>query len=351
MASTSGITTTEGKESLRQGFFNVLHLRRPAQAVYTCPPFSFFIGSGINTDSTANFIIVDTLCVPQNVGGNENAAVVQINHTSVEKAASHLAKWMEMRLESSRVGNVQNCKDILLDPSNSERDPELTDTYLCLENEEENESLCNALEDSLREMETSVTNTENDSRHNQTIKKDTKDEEHEEENESLCNVLEDSLRKMETRVTNMENDCDNPKKIEEETKDSSEQGELWSCPSEMAALAKTTETLSTGYLARFGHSSLKQFQKHAIQAVELCRDSIIIQPTASGKSVCFQLPSLFDDKLTTVVVCPTISLINSHVKNLKLHGIECSSLGPSSGGALLQSLSCCDKEQLPPLIL
>lgn len=50
------------------------------------------------------------------------------------------------------------------------------------------------------------------------------------------------------------------------------------------------------------------------------------------------------------MVCPTISLINSHVENLKLHGIECSSLGPLSGGALFQSLSSCDKEQLPSLI-
>lgn len=236
MASTSGITTTQGKESLRQGL-NVLHQRRPAQAVFTCPPYSFFIGSGINPDSTANFTIIDTHCVPKSVGGNENAAVVQINPTSVGKAASHLAKWIEMRLESSGVGNVQNCMDILLDPSNSEIGPELTDTYLCLEDEEENESLCNALEDSLREMETGVTNMEID-----------------------CERVDP---------------CDN-QKIEEDTKDVSEEGEPWSCPSEMAAPAKTTETLWTGYLARFGHSSLKQFQKHAIQAVELCRDSIII---------------------------------------------------------------------------
>ena len=90
MTSTSGITTTEGKESLRQ-VLNALHVRRPAQAVCTCPPFSFFIGSGINPDSTANFTIVDKHCVPKSVGGNENAAVVQINHTSVEKAVSHLS--------------------------------------------------------------------------------------------------------------------------------------------------------------------------------------------------------------------------------------------------------------------
>ena len=113
---------------------------------------------------------------------------------------------------------------------------------------------------------------------------------------------------------------------------------------------KTTETLWTRYLARFGHSSLKPFQKDAIQTVELSRDSIIIQPTASGKSICFELTSLFDERLFTVEVCPTISLINSHVENLKLNNIACSSLGPSSGGALLQSLSSCGKDELPPLI-
>ena len=108
-----------------------------------------------------------------------------------------------MRLENSGVGNVQNCIDILLDPSNSEIDPELTDTYLCLEDEEENESLCNALEDSISEMESSVTNTEND-----------------------CERFVP---------------CDN-QKIEEDPKDASEEGEPWSCPSKIAAPDKTTET-------------------------------------------------------------------------------------------------------------
>ena len=45
MASIPGITTTEGKESLRQAL-NILHQQRPAQAVCTCPPYSFFIGRG-----------------------------------------------------------------------------------------------------------------------------------------------------------------------------------------------------------------------------------------------------------------------------------------------------------------
>ena len=95
---------------------------------------------------------------------------------------------------------------------------------------------------------------------------------------------------------------------------------------------------------------IKKFQKDAIQAVQLTLDSIIIQPTASGKSICFQLPSLFDKKLKIVVICPTISLINSHVENLKTHGIASAVLGPLSSAAAPQSLHTCVEEDLPPLI-
>lgn len=80
---------------------------------------------------------------------------------------------------------------------------------------------------------------------------------------------------------------------------------------EMSVPEKKEEVLWTGYLARFGHSSLKQFQKNAIHAVQQARDTIIIQPTASGKSICFQIPALLDERFITLVICPTISLINS----------------------------------------
>ena len=124
----------------------------------------------------------------------------------------------------------------------------------------------------------------------------------------------------------------------------------WTKISEMSVPEKKEEVLWTGYLARFGHSSLKQFQKDAIHAVQQTRDTIIIQPTASGKSICFQVPALLDESLITVVICPTISLINSHVENLKLHGINSSSLGPASSSSSFQSLLSCDKGDLPPLL-
>ena len=52
----------------------------------------------------------------------------------------------------------------------------------------------------------------------------------------------------------------------------------------------------------------------------------MVQPTGSGKSLCFQLPSLIDRKKFVVVVSPTISLINSQIEGLKSLGIDAFSL-------------------------
>ena len=50
----------------------------------------------------------------------------------------------------------------------------------------------------------------------------------------------------------------------------------------MSVPERKEEVLWTGYLACFGHSSLKQFQRDAIHAVQQGRNIIIIQPRASG---------------------------------------------------------------------
>ena len=57
----------------------------------------------------------------------------------------------------------------------------------------------------------------------------------------------------------------------------------------------------------------------------------MVQPTGSGKSLCFQLPSLIDRKKFVVVVSPTISLINSQIEGLKSLGIDAFSLGRAAG--------------------
>ena len=52
----------------------------------------------------------------------------------------------------------------------------------------------------------------------------------------------------------------------------------------------------------------KELQSHAIDAVLNKRDSLVIQPTGSGKSLCYQFPAVYTKQLT-LVITPTISLM------------------------------------------
>ena len=85
----------------------------------------------------------------------------------------------------------------------------------------------------------------------------------------------------------------------------------------------------TGLLVKhFGYSSLKDWQILIIKAALEGRNSLVIQPTGSGKSLCFQLPSLINGK-KTVVFTPTISLMKDQCCKLEEHGISATYLGSS----------------------
>ena len=104
------------------------------------------------------------------------------------------------------------------------------------------------------------------------------------------------------------------------------------------------------HLTLFGLSKLKPFQKDAIQSVELRKDSVIVQPTASGKSMCYLLPVFFEKGKITVVVSPTISLINSQIEHLTHNGIEAASVGPSSGSTCIQSITFDEANAIPSIV-
>lgn len=91
---------------------------------------------------------------------------------------------------------------------------------------------------------------------------------------------------------------------------------------EPAAVAERPkgETL-TGLLQRaFGFSSFRANQEAVCEAVVTGRDVLLVMPTGSGKSLCYQLPGLARGG-TTLVISPLIALMEDQVAKLKARGI------------------------------
>ena len=78
-------------------------------------------------------------------------------------------------------------------------------------------------------------------------------------------------------------------------------------------------------------NSLKQFQVAAIREIEKRKNVIVVQKTSSDKSLCYQLPAQFEKGKTTVVIRPTISLINSQIEGLQRLKIKAVAVGPHFG--------------------
>ena len=65
----------------------------------------------------------------------------------------------------------------------------------------------------------------------------------------------------------------------------------------------------------FGFSAFRPGQAEAVAAALANRDALVVMPTGSGKSLCYQLPALLRDDLT-VVVSPLVSLMRDQVQAL-----------------------------------
>lgn len=77
---------------------------------------------------------------------------------------------------------------------------------------------------------------------------------------------------------------------------------------------------------KFHLTSFKPFQREVIDASLQGKDSLIIYPTGSGKSLCFQFPPVYENK-KAVIITPTISLMQDQVQKLNNVGISSVYLG------------------------
>ena len=70
----------------------------------------------------------------------------------------------------------------------------------------------------------------------------------------------------------------------------------------------------------FGFSAFRPGQEQACAAAVAGRDVLVVMPTGSGKSLCYQLPALLRDDLT-IVVSPLVALMQDQVEALAARGL------------------------------
>ena len=78
--------------------------------------------------------------------------------------------------------------------------------------------------------------------------------------------------------------------------------------------------LSAALHSHFGFPAFRPGQREACEAALAGRDVMVVMPTGSGKSLCYQLPALLRDDLT-VVVSPLVALMQDQVEALAARGL------------------------------
>jgi ATP-dependent DNA helicase RecQ len=81
----------------------------------------------------------------------------------------------------------------------------------------------------------------------------------------------------------------------------------------------------------FGYHHFRGDQEAAIAAALGGKDSLVLQPTGGGKSICYQIPALLMDGVT-LVVSPLIALMQDQVAALQILGIDAAFLNSTLSG-------------------
>ena len=78
--------------------------------------------------------------------------------------------------------------------------------------------------------------------------------------------------------------------------------------------------LTAALRSLFGFPDFRPGQREACEAALAGRDVLVVMPTGSGKSLCYQLPALLREDLT-VVVSPLVALMQDQVEALAARGL------------------------------
>src|ERR1043166_7653441 len=78
----------------------------------------------------------------------------------------------------------------------------------------------------------------------------------------------------------------------------------------------------------FGFEDFREGQREVIGSILAGKDAVVVMPTGSGKSLCYQLPALILDGVT-LVVSPLIALMKDQVDALRARGLPATFINSS----------------------
>jgi len=90
-------------------------------------------------------------------------------------------------------------------------------------------------------------------------------------------------------------------------------------------------------LKNFGYHDFRGEQKEIIDTVISGGDTLVLMPTGSGKSICYQIPSLIR-KGVGIIISPLISLMDNQVSSLRHVGIRASYINSSLSSSEINNI-------------
>jgi ATP-dependent DNA helicase RecQ len=90
------------------------------------------------------------------------------------------------------------------------------------------------------------------------------------------------------------------------------------------------ESAQENLAKHFGFAEFREGQEEVIRSVLDGRDAVVVMPTGSGKSLCYQLPATVTDGLT-LVISPLIALMKDQVDTLGRRGLPATFVNSSLG--------------------
>ena len=90
-------------------------------------------------------------------------------------------------------------------------------------------------------------------------------------------------------------------------------------------MEKTAQHVLSHY---YGYPSFRENQQEVIETLLAGQDAFVLMPTGSGKSICYQIPSIILNGVG-LVVSPLIALMQDQVGALRQNGVRAAFLNSS----------------------